>query len=100
MVRIARFILIGIRFIIPWVIRVVGFTARLVAMSVVSLWVGVPTAVRRIANQWVGNAVTAGFPTEYDSFLYRTLCVVAFLVILAGWIIGAFITVWLVHLIF
>ena len=90
----------GVRFVTPWVIRSVWFTITLISLSVVSLWVGVPTAVRRIANQWVDNAVAAGFPTAYDYILYHIIEVVAFFTIVLGWIVTAFVTVYLVRMIF
>lgn len=90
----------GIRFVLPWVLRSIWFTMTLCSLSVVSLWVGVPTATRRIANQWVDRAVAVGFPTAYDYILYYFVAVVAFFTILAGWIVTSFVTVWLVRIVF
>jgi hypothetical protein len=91
---------LGVRFVAPWIFRSIWFTLMLISLSVVSLWVGVPTAMRRIANQWVDRAVAAGFPTAYDYILYYMVAVVAFFTIVAGWIATAFVTVWLVRMIF
>ena len=99
-IQLLRWILLGIRFVTPWAIRSVWFTMTLMSVAVVSIWVGVPTAIRRIANQWVDRAVAAGFPTAYDYILYYFVEVFAFFTIVAGWIVTAFVTVILVRMIF
>ncbi|HWQ04618.1 MAG TPA: hypothetical protein VN452_04610 [Longilinea sp.] len=95
-----RVILRGIRFITPWLLRILWATLNVVGTAIASLWVGVPTATRRIAERWVEIAVTAGFPTEFDQPLYFMGRFVAFLTIVAGWIATAYITVFLLRWIF
>ena len=100
MVRVIRWTFIGVRLIFPWIVRVFGWMISLALTAGASLWVGVPNAVRKVADHWVDRAVIAGFPTEYDSLLFYTVSVVAFLNIIAGWILLAFGTVYLLGLLF
>ncbi|MFC1879102.1 hypothetical protein ACFLZW_04245 [Chloroflexota bacterium] len=96
MVRImhfVRWVFLGLRFVIPWLMRVMSHTIRLIATSIASLWVGVPTAVNRIADEWSTRALAAGIPTEYDTFLFYASAGVALVTIVSGWIILAFVTV-------
>ena len=97
MVRIIILIVRFVRFVTPWVVKGALAMAKLVGTAIASLWAGVPSAVRRIANHWLQEAIDAGFPTQYAPHLYYILCVVAFLEILAGWIISAYITVGIVN---
>ncbi|MBE0649911.1 MAG: hypothetical protein IH595_03620 [Bacteroidales bacterium] len=68
--------------------------------AIASLWVGVPQATNRIANEWIERAVAAGFPTIWDEKLYYTIRIVAFLTIVVGWVLLSFVTVWIVKWIF
>jgi hypothetical protein len=110
MVRIMRFSLIVLRLMrefvffiqlaAPWVGGAILFTLNLMATSVISLWVGVPTSVRRIADEWLDRAFFAGFPGDKMPQLYYVICALAVVTIVAGWLLVAHITVWLSRLIF
>lgn len=103
MVRIVMFIYFTVRLLqwfIPWVVRSIGFTINLMWTAIASLWVGVPQATHRIADEWISRAVAAGFPTIWDRKLYYTIRIVAFLTIVVGWILSSFVTVWIVKWIF
>ena len=97
-----RCLLLGwmvVRFLLPIVIRVVWFVAwlliRIASFSVISLFIGVPTTIRRMAASWTGRVLAMGVPVEYDLSVYRSLAVVAFVVLLSGWtVLGA--VIWLV----
>ena len=39
----------------------------LITTSLSSMWIGVPTAINRIADDWTERATTAGIPSEYES---------------------------------
>ena len=99
MLRVARIYLLGIRFTVPWIVRAFGFTLKLIATTVVALWIRVPTMVRKIADDCLDTAVDAGFPTRYDRYLYYAVCVTALLTIIAGWIVLAYLTVWFIGVI-
>ena len=110
MVRVMRFWLIILRLLhefvffiqlgTPWIAGALLFTLQLMATAVISLWVGVPTAVRRIADDWLDRAFFAGFPGDMMPQLYYVICTLAFLTILAGWILAAYLTVFFTRLIF
>jgi hypothetical protein len=76
------------------------FAFRLIAMAVISLWIGVPTALNNIANEWLDRAVIAGFPTQWDRQLYYIFWCLGFVAVVIGWVLFSFITVWIFHLIF
>lgn len=97
---IAKLILWGIRLILPWIGHVVVFTLHLVLITMASLWVGVPTACRTIADNWTTRAIDGGFPTLYATHLYNVLCVIAFIVILFSWVVFSYITVYIIRYIF
>lgn len=110
MVRVMRFCLIVLRLLhelvffiqlgTPWIAGAVLFTIQLMSTAVISLWVGVPTAVRRIADEWLDRADAANFPGDMLPRLYYVICTLAFLTILAGWILVAYLTVFFTRLIF
>jgi hypothetical protein len=85
---------------LPILWSVILFALRLVALAVISLWVGVPRAVDNIANEWLDRAIVTGFPTQYDRQLYYVLWTLGLLTVLVGWVIFSYITVGIVHLIF
>ena len=94
--------LIGLRatlFMLPYLIQLLRFIGwlliRLASLSVLSLFIGVPTTIRRMAASWTGRAIAFGIPVEHDLALYRLMAVVAFAVLLSGWIVIG-LAVWLV----
>lgn len=89
-----------LQMVIPWVFRSIGFTLNLMWTALSSLWVGVPQALNRIADEWIGRAIASGFPTIWDKKLYYTIKVMAFITIVVGWILLSFFTVWIVKWIF
>jgi hypothetical protein len=89
-----------LRWFIPWVGRIVMFMVGFILTSVVSFWSGVPAVVERIANEWLDRAVAARFPTQWDRHLFFTFRILAFSMILLGWVVLSFITVGIVNLIF
>jgi len=84
----------------PWIAGAILFTLQLISTAVISLWVGVPTSVRRIADEWLDRAFSAGFPGNMMPQLYYAICTLAFLTILIGWILVAYLTVFFTRLIF
>lgn len=95
-----RFVFRGIHLILPWIIRAMGallWTALIVLTNNIR---AMPETIERMANEWRGRAFSAGFPTDYDTILYYTLCVMAGIVIVVGWIVQAYLTVGIIHMIF
>ena len=99
-IRIFDYVVRVIRFFTPWIARTFVFILSLIATTVIAFWSGVPKTVDRIANDWLDRAVIAGFPTQWDRQLYHTLWVLGLIMVIAGWIILSFITIWLVRIIF
>jgi len=99
-IRIFEYVIRIIRFFTPWVTGAFTFTLGLIATSVITFWGGVPRRVDQLANLWVDRAYLAGFPGEWTRQLYYVLYCLAFSMIVLGWIILSFITVWLVRVIF
>lgn len=89
-----------LRFFLPWIGRIIMFMVGFILTSVISFWSGVPLIIERIANEWLDRAVLAGFPTRWDRHLFFTFRFLAFAMILLGWVMLSFITVWIVNLIF
>ena len=85
---------------LPWVGRIIIFMVSFILTSVFGFWSCVPSIVERIANDWLDRAVVAGFPTQWDRQLFFSFRFLAFVMILLGWVILSFITVWIVNLIF
>jgi hypothetical protein len=88
-----------LRYVVPIIFRTIVFTLQLAGTAFLAVASGVPQATKRIANHWLQRAVIAGVDAEFDTPLYYILVVVAFLTILAGWIIMSYATVWIVNLI-
>ena len=106
MVRMIRFFELSeyiiriIRFFVPWMVRIILFMFSLILTSVITFWRGVPATTSRIADQWLDRAFIAGFPSIWAPQLYWTLRVLAFVMIVIGWVISSYITVWTIKLIF
>ena len=77
----------------PWVARIVWICLKLMLLSLVSFWIGVPETMRRMSNEW-----SRGQP-EHPVFAIFYMCL-AVTEILVGWIILAHITVFVVRMIF
>ncbi len=89
-----------LQIVVPWVLRPIRFVIILMGIAVSSLWVGVPQATHRIADELITRAVAAGFPTIWSDELYYAIRIVAFITIVVGWVILSFVAVWIVKWIF
>lgn len=96
----AKYTYYVIRFITPYVWRAIQMAARLVMVTLGALFSGIPTSTDRIAYFVTAQAMGAGILQEYDRQLYWASRIAAFLVILAGWLLTAYLTVWTLGLIF
>lgn len=97
--RLTQLVYRASRVFLPWIGRIILFMVGLIITSALSFWSGIPQTTDRIANEWLDRAVANGFPTIWDRRLYFTFRILAFAMILLGWVILSYITVWLVHLI-
>jgi hypothetical protein len=103
MVRLERFL--GrvwwvIWFVTPWLWRLVLAILMWLGTAFAAFWGNVPNATASIATDWRDRAVVAGFPTEWDSRLFFLFWVIAFGMIVIGWIVLSYITVFVVQWIF
>jgi hypothetical protein len=89
-----------LRFVIPLIFRLILFSLKLALMAFVSIWSGIPQATRRIADEWVIRAAIRKVPSEMETPLYYIFRGLAFLSIVAGWVVLSFLTVWAVNLVF
>jgi hypothetical protein len=94
LVRLIRLIWLAVRLTIPWLFRGLGVMAWIMSMAAVSIWRGFPEAVERIAHFWLTRSY---FPSEWERYAYPVACFGAFLMLVTGWILNAFFTVWLVR---
>lgn len=103
MARIMMQMYFAIRFlqiVIPGIRNVVVGALKFLLRPMMTFWIGVPQATDSMANEWVREAVRLGAPVIWHRKLYYILRVIAFLTILAGWVVLSFITVWIVRIIF
>ena len=100
MARLAWWIGLIFRFVVPIIFRAIFFTLHLALTAFLAVVSGIPAATTRIANHWLLQFVLAGGDGEFDTPLYYVLKVVAFLTILAGWVVLSYITTWLISMIF
>ena len=86
--------------VVPPVILLIHFIIDLMWIALVSLWVGVPQAIDRLADEWMQRAFARGSIPVWDQRVYNTIRVMAFLTIIAGWILLAHLVVLLVKWMF
>jgi len=80
----------------PFVWTAVVGALQLIAMAVIALWSGVPSALERMANEWLDRAVLAGWPSLYAPQLYYFFYVIGFGMVVVGWVLCSYLTVFLV----
>lgn len=88
-----------IRFVGPYVVKVLRWTFTMALTTSVTLWVGIPEGVRRITGHWMTDARDRGIPAEYLSFLELLIGTVAILATAFGWIVLAYLTVLVIGII-
>lgn len=98
--RIIVFVLWGIRLIAPWAFRFAWYCLMLAVTSLIAMWRGFPQTIQTMADEWIGRAIRAGFPTAYVRQLRTVLWIVAVITVIAGWVILSHITVWFWRVIF
>jgi len=79
--------------VLRFVLRVAWLLFTLAVGTVAAWWVGVPTATRRVADEWVKRIGYLGLSSQYDMWLYRVARFLALLTVLGGWVVAAYLTV-------
>jgi len=99
-VRVIRFIFRGIVFVLPWLFRAAWSAILLMATTLAAIWSGIPGSVEAIASEWLEDATLAGFPTQYDRWLFVAAETVALIVIFMGWVLLSYLTVFIIWWVF
>ena len=86
--------------IIPVITGFVGFILALMWTAAMSIWVGVPQATDRIAAEWERRILARGYSPIWNQGAYNMIRAIAFLTIVAGWILLAYATVFIVKVVF
>jgi hypothetical protein len=86
--------------VIPWMLRPFQWIFMLMMTSLSVIWVGVPQATNRMADDWAGRLVAVRFVNVVDRSLYNIIKAIAVVMIVLGWILLSFFTVWIVKWIF
>lgn len=94
--RLIRDVITGVRKIVPFALRATGLAFRKFLFTFASLWRGVPETTDMIANDWLVRTRAAGMPSIYHPYLYWTIRIIVFLVILIEWVCFSFVTVFVV----
>jgi len=95
-----RVFVIFFRYAWPWVWWALRMSFYFTVLGLVTLWAGVPTTTRMIANRVTQGAVENGLPHQLARILYYVICVISVIEIVIGWIILAFVVVGLIDFVF
>ena len=91
MVRIIRtlfgWLIVGVVFLIPWMIRATRVVATMVAVALSTLFVGEAEASHRIADQWTARTIELGVPGRFEPQIQRWATAVAYLFVFGCWMI-------------
>jgi hypothetical protein len=89
-----------LQLVVPPVILLIHFIIDLMGVALVSLWVGVPQAIDRLADEWIQRVIARGSIPVWDQHIYNTIRAMAFLTIVAGWVLLSHLVVLLVKWMF
>lgn len=100
LIRLLRSAFFLARIAAPFVWSVCVGALQLVAVAVIALWSGVPASVDRMANEWLDRALIGGWPSLHAPLLYNIFYMLASVMVLVGWILCSYLTIFILHLIF
>ncbi len=83
-----------------WTARVCLAALEFLLTALFIFWQGVPQKARVIANDWLDHAYAAGVPTTHFPALYNIFCCAAFAMIVLGWVVLSYMTVFILRLVF
>lgn len=87
--------------IAPYVFKVLYYVLMLMLTSLVTILRNLPDNINEVAKHWQMEAVVRyDFPQQYERQLQFVNQMVATFTFVAGWVLLAFLTVWIVGLIF
>jgi hypothetical protein len=67
---------------------------------ITSIYLGIPKAIHRIADNWIEEASAAGLPVGYHPALRSAGLVVAGITLVLGWLVLASLTIFIIRLLF
>ena len=88
--------------IIPIAVRLIWAVLRIVAISLIAMFKGwLPTA-RDMADHWASELMKTGLLPiiPFDKYVWWVFYCLAFATLIIGWVITAYLTVFIVNLIF
>jgi hypothetical protein len=85
------------RFALPAAIMLLLEALQAVVFSNVTMWRGVPEAVRNVSDLWTDEAIRLGWPTIWANQLKTIFWYLAFIFFVIGYILSAYLTVFLVR---
>lgn len=88
-----RWLMIALRFIIPQVLRVLFIMLKIILTAAVGFWTWVPRTVDKMVANWMVQAWSSNIPTEYDTILQWMFKIVAYIMIILGWIGYSYLTI-------
>ncbi len=95
-----RFFFAGLRKIFPVLLIVARAVGWSFIMTIATIWVGAPTAVKNLADHWEEEGLKRGVSTAYARQLNWAVRVVACVVIAFEWVCFSFTTVYLIVFLF
>lgn len=101
MARIIGFVLRFVVKLTPWILKLVGNVLVIVLTTLQALFRGVLPQAEKMATYWTQEVIRNGdLPNIWAKQIYPVMYLFALLTMIVGWIITAYLTVWLVSLIF
>ena len=99
--KILRNVMRAIIFILPYIFRVLYYVLMLMLTSAVTILKGLPDKINQVAKHWQMEAVVRyKFPTQYERYLLYVNQIVATFTFVLGWVLIAYLTIWVLGLIF
>ncbi len=78
--------------VMRWLVKTLG----ILALGAVLAWkCGVPNATDQTANDWLKAWGPIGIPSNGDDWIYHLARALAFVLVILGWIVAAYLTVWI-----
>jgi hypothetical protein len=85
--------------LIPWVLRFTWAAFKMIAVSLIAVFKGWPPTAKEMADEWTSRVMEKKIlPQDKDFIVWHVFYYVAFAVLIVGWIMASFLTVWLVRL--
>lgn len=98
MVRLLQMVLRGLVIffdrVLPILLKMASFMVWAMFIALTAVWVGWDRASDRISYEWMKEAAGWGLPSSLDPLMHSTTRILAFALILFGWVLLAHATVW------